>query len=56
MKHRNFRTDDATWRDAVRIAELRDERISDVMRALLKGYVAKHRKLLEADRAQPPAS
>lgn len=52
MRHRNFRLDDATWRDAVRIAELRDERISDVMRTLVKGYVAKHRKLLEADKAR----
>lgn len=52
MRHRNFRLDDATWRDAVRIAELRDERISDVLRSLVKGYVAKHRKLLEADKAE----
>jgi hypothetical protein len=55
MRHRNFRLDDATWRDAVRIAELRDERISDVMRSLVKGYVAKHRKLLDEDRARQQA-
>ena len=52
MRHRNFRLDDATWRDASRIAELRGERISDVMRELVKGYVRKHRKLLEADHDQ----
>lgn len=52
MRHRNFRLDDATWRDASRIAELRGERISDVMRDLVKGYVRKHRKLLDADRHQ----
>lgn len=56
MRHRNFRADDATWNDALRIAELRNERISDVMRTLLRGYVTKHRKLLEGDRAASEAS
>jgi len=48
MNHRSFRIDDKLWRDAVRIAALRDERISDVLRDFLRGYVAKHRKLLAA--------
>lgn len=52
MRHRNFRIDDRTWRDAVRIAELRDERISDVMRDLVKGYVRRHRKLLDPDQSE----
>lgn len=51
MRHRNFRLEEATWRDAVRIAELRDERISDVMRDMVRGYVRKHRKLLESAEA-----
>jgi predicted GIY-YIG superfamily endonuclease len=51
MRHRNFRLADDLWADAARIAALRDERISDVMRSLVRGYVAKHRKLLDADRA-----
>lgn len=57
MRHRNFRLDDTTWQDASRIAELRGERISDVMRTLVKAYVTRHRKLLDKDRAtqQPSA-
>lgn len=49
MRHRNFRLDDETWFAASRIAELTDERISDVMRSLVQGYVRKNRKLLEND-------
>lgn len=49
MKHRNFRLDDETWEAASRIAELRKERISDVMRTLVRGYVRRHRRLLDSD-------
>lgn len=49
MKHRNFRLDDSTWKAASRIAELRGERISDAMRELVRGYVRRHKKLLDSD-------
>lgn len=49
MKHRNVRMDDATWLAASRIAELKGERISDVVRTLVKGYVSRNRKLLDND-------
>jgi hypothetical protein len=48
MRHRNFRVDDATWNAALEIARLRDERISDVMRTLIRGYVSRNRKLLDS--------
>lgn len=49
MKHRNFRLDDETWFAASRIAELRGSRISDVMRELARGYVRRHKRLLDGD-------
>lgn len=49
MRHHNVRVDDATWKAALRIADLRGERISDVIREFLRGYVRRHRKLLEDD-------
>lgn len=49
MRHRNFRLDDETWDAASRIAELRNERISDVMRTLVRGYVRRHKRLLDSD-------
>lgn len=49
MRHRNVRMDDETWMAASRIAQLRGERISDVVRNLVRGYVARNRKLLEND-------
>lgn len=48
-KHRNFRIEDDLWFALARIAELRRERTSEVMRQLVKGYVARHRKLLAED-------
>lgn len=48
-QHRNFRIEDDLWLSAARIAELRNERTSDVMRDLVKGYVAKHRRLIADD-------
>lgn len=48
-KHRNFRIEDATWFALSRIAELRRERTSEVMRELAEGYVRKHRKLIDND-------
>jgi hypothetical protein len=49
MKHRNFRLDNRTWKAASRIADLRRERISDVLRDFVRGYVRRHRKLLDDD-------
>lgn len=49
MKHRNFRLDNRTWRAAHRIAELHNQRISDVARDLFRGYVRRHKKLLDND-------
>lgn len=49
MTHRNFRIEDADWKALSRIAALQGERTSEVMRQLVKGYVAKHRKLLADD-------
>lgn len=51
MKHRNVRMDDRTWFAASRVAELQGKRISDLVRSLLAGFVAKNRKLLENDPA-----
>lgn len=48
-RHRNFRIEDEVWFALARIAELRGERTSEVMRQLAKGYVARHRKLLADD-------
>lgn len=49
MQHRNFRIEDDAWLALSRISELRGERPSDVMRDLVKGHVAKHRKLIADD-------
>lgn len=49
MKHRNFRLDDETWFAASRIAELQGTRISDIARDLFRGYVRRHKRLLEGD-------
>lgn len=49
MKHRNFRIEDDVWKALSRIAAIRKERTSEVMRQLAKGYVARHRKLLAED-------
>jgi len=49
MKHRNFRLDDETWFAALRIAELRGSRISDVARDFFRGYVRRHKRLLVGD-------
>lgn len=48
-KHRNFRIEDRTWFALARIAELRKERTSEVMRQLANGYVKRHHKLIEND-------
>jgi len=48
-RHRNFRIEDDVWLALSRIAELRKERTSEVMRQLARGYVARHRKLLDND-------
>ena len=48
-KHRNFRIEDEVWFALARIAELRGERTSEVMRQLAKSYVARHRKLIAND-------
>jgi hypothetical protein len=48
-KHRNFRIEDEVWFALARIAELRGERTSEVMRQLAKAYVARHRKLIAND-------
>jgi hypothetical protein len=48
-RHRNFRIEDEVWFALARIAELRRERTSEVMRQLAKGYVQRHRKLIEDD-------
>jgi hypothetical protein len=48
-RHRNFRIEDEVWFALARIAELRGERTSEVMRQLAKGYVARYRKLLDSD-------
>lgn len=48
-RHRNFRVEDEIWLTAARIAELREERTSDVMRDFLKGYISRHRKLVADD-------
>src|SRR5882757_9550475 len=49
MKHRNVRMDDRTWLAAARVAELKGQRISDLVRSLLRGVVTRNRKLLEND-------
>lgn len=49
MKHRNVRMDDRTWAAASRVAEIKGQRISDVVRTLLRSYVTRNRKLLEDD-------
>lgn len=50
-RHRNFRIEDETWFALARIAELRRERTSEVMREFAEGYVRKHRRLIENDPA-----
>jgi hypothetical protein len=49
MKHRNFRLDDETWFAASRVAELMGSRISDVAREFFRGYVRRHKRLLDKD-------
>lgn len=49
MKHRNVRMDDETWFAASRLAEMYDQRISDLVRDLLRRYVSRHRKELDED-------
>jgi len=49
MKHRGFRLDDETWYAASRIAELQGSRISDVARDFFRGYVRRHKRLLDDD-------
>lgn len=48
-RHRNFRIEDELWLTAARIAELRNERTSDVLRDFLKGYVSRNRRLVVDD-------
>lgn len=48
-RHRNFRIEDEVWLTLSRIAELRNERTSDVMRDLVKGYISRHRRLVADD-------
>ena len=48
-RHRNFRIEDDVWLTLSRIAELRNERTSDVMRDLVKGYISRHRRLVADD-------
>jgi len=48
-RHRNFRIEDEVWLTLARIAELRNERTSDVMRDLVKGYISRHRRLVADD-------
>ena len=48
-RHRNFRIEDEAWVTLSRIAELRNERTSDVMRQSAYGYIARHRKLVADD-------
>lgn len=48
-RHRNFRVEDEIWLTAARIAELRNERTSDVMRDFLKGYISRNRRLVVDD-------
>lgn len=47
LKLYNVRVKPSVWEDARKIAELRGDRISDVIREFLKGYVRRHRKLLD---------
>lgn len=49
MRHRNFRLDDETWFAASRIAAIKGQRISDVMRDLARNYVTRHKRLLADD-------
>lgn len=44
----NVRVRPSLWEDARKIAELRGDRISEVIRTLLEGYVRRHRKLLDS--------
>jgi hypothetical protein len=46
LKLYNVRVKPSIWEDARKIAELRGDRISDVIRDFLKGYVRRHRSLL----------
>lgn len=52
-KHRNVRMDGDIWWAASRIADLQGESISIVVRTLLQRYVARNRKLLDADPGWP---
>lgn len=49
MRHRNFRIEDELWIEATRIAELRGERLSQVLRDEVKGHIAKHQHLIADD-------
>ena len=43
MRNRAFRCEDDLWNDAQRVAAERGDNISEILRATLRGYVAKHR-------------
>ena len=53
---RTTQVDEVTWGLAVRIAAIRGETMSQVMRDAVKRYVARHRHLLDEHAAEPPAS
>lgn len=52
---RTTQVDDVTWGLAVRIAAIRGETMSQVMRDAVRRYVARHRHLLDDSAVQPPA-
>lgn len=47
MKSYNIRVRPSTWEQARAIADARGDRISDVIRQLLAGYIRRHRHLLD---------
>jgi hypothetical protein len=47
MKLYNVRVKPSVWEEARAIAEAQGERISDVVRELIGGYVRKNRKVLD---------
>lgn len=49
MRHRNFRIEDEIWIEATRIAELRGERLSQVLRDEIKREIAKYQHLIADD-------
>lgn len=55
-KNRNLRVEDALWDPAMEIAEARGEVLSEVMRADLARYVARHKHLLKPADVDKPAS